>query len=75
MSVIGNADEAFEQSRLYALKQAVGRLVEKREKAVLAKLVRAYRDNELNPEMAYANIMLIAELRSAEGDIGKADLY
>ncbi len=74
MGVAENADGAYENSRLDALRAAIGRVVEKRERKVLSKLVRAHRDGELTPEMAYSSIMLIAELRSAEGDVSKEDL-
>ncbi len=67
-------ESALEESRIEAIKRTVKRIVAKREKAILNRLVAAHRDNELTQEQAYSSIMLIAELRSAEGHVGKEDI-
>ncbi len=69
------SSDILEQNRISMLKKTIKRITDKREKVVLSKLVRLYRDGELTQEMSYSAIMLIAELRSAEGEIGKEDLW
>ena len=67
-------ENVFQENQLLSLKKVIGRIVKKREEAVLKRLVYAHRDGTLTPEAAYASVMLIAELRFAEGDVGKDDL-
>ncbi len=71
---IEDANNAMLVTRINALKAVVRKATASRERAVLNKLVRFYREDKLTQEQAYASIMLIAELRSAEAGIGKDDL-
>lgn len=63
-----------DEARLYSLKNTIKRMIKKREDTVINKLVFDYRNGNLTERIAHSAIMVIAELRSAEGDLGKEDL-
>ncbi len=69
-----DANNAMLVARINALKAVIRKVTANRERAVMNKLVMDYRSDTLDRDKAYASIMVIAELRSAEASIGKDDL-